>query len=68
MREKFAQSAEAIKLNAALWLRQGSYDIEVRSPGRAPFTERIVVVNGKTLRLRPDAAPRATAPSFGVTR
>ena len=35
-------------------LRQGAYNLEVRSPGRARYAERIYVVNGKTLRVRPE--------------
>lgn len=38
----------------SMWLRQGSYNLEVRSPGRARYTEKIYVVNGKTLHVRPD--------------
>src|ERR1700722_1226356 len=35
-------------------LRPGSYDIEVRAPGRTQFDEKIYVAAGKTLRLNPD--------------
>lgn len=38
----------------SMWLRQGSYNLEVRSPGRARYAERIYVLNGKTLRVRPE--------------
>lgn len=38
----------------SMWLRQGSYNLEVRSPGRARYAERIYVVNGKTLHVRPE--------------
>ena len=38
----------------SLWLRQGAYNLEVRSPGRATYSERIYVVNGKTLHVRPE--------------
>ncbi len=38
----------------SLWLYQGSYNLEVRSPGREPFTARIFVVNGKTVHVHPD--------------
>jgi hypothetical protein len=44
-------------------LYPGSYQIEVRAPGRAPFKQRIYVVAGKTTKLHPDlgvvAAPGA---------
>ena len=35
-------------------LRPGSYDIEVRAPGRTQFDEKIYVAAGKTLHLNPD--------------
>ncbi|MGA2327418.1 MAG: PEGA domain-containing protein [Bryobacteraceae bacterium] len=47
----FAGTAGDLK---SMWLRQGAYNLEVRSPGRATYAERIYVVNGKTLRVRPE--------------
>jgi hypothetical protein len=38
----------------SMWLRQGAYNLEIRSPGRARYAERIYVVSGKTLRLSPE--------------
>ncbi len=38
----------------SMWLRQGAYNLEIRSPGRARYAERIYVVNGKTLHVRPE--------------
>jgi len=35
-------------------LRAGTYDIQVRAPGRAPFEQKIYVVAGKTVKLHPD--------------
>jgi hypothetical protein len=35
-------------------LRPGSYDIEVRAPGRTQFDKRVYVAAGKTLHLNPD--------------
>jgi len=35
-------------------LKTGSYDIEVRSSGRRAFAQRIYVVGGKTVKLRPN--------------
>jgi opacity protein-like surface antigen len=35
-------------------LRAGTYDVQVRAPGRAPFEQKIYVVAGKTVKLRPD--------------
>jgi hypothetical protein len=47
----FAGTAGDLK---SMWLRQGAYDLEVRSPGRERYAERIYVVNGKTLHVRPE--------------
>jgi hypothetical protein len=38
----------------AMWLQQGAYNLEVRSPGCAPYAQRIYVVNGKTVHVRPE--------------
>jgi hypothetical protein len=38
----------------SMWLRQGTYNLEIRSPGRARYAERIYVLNGKTMRVRPE--------------
>ena len=38
----------------SIWLRQGAYNLEVRSPGRTKFAERIYVLNGKTTHVRPE--------------
>jgi len=35
-------------------MRPGNYNIEVRSPGRAPFMEHVYVIAGKTVKLHPD--------------
>ena len=35
-------------------MRSGSYDFEIREPGRATFDKRIYVVAGKTIKLHPD--------------
>ena len=40
----------------SLWLRQGSYNLEVRSPGRATYSAKIFVVNGKTVHVHPELA------------
>ena len=37
-----------------MYLRPGSYNIEVRAPGRTQFDRKIYVVAGKTLHLNPD--------------
>lgn len=38
----------------SMWLRQGSYKLEVRAAGREAFAQQIFVVNGKTMKVRPD--------------
>ena len=40
--------------NKSMYLRPGSYNIEIREAGRTRFAERVYVVAGKTLRLRPE--------------
>jgi hypothetical protein len=35
----------------SIWLRPGSYDIEVRAPGRASYYKRVYVIAGKTVRI-----------------
>ena len=42
-------------------LRPGSYDIEVRAPGRTQFTEKVYVAAGKTLHLNPELRVQAQA-------
>lgn len=38
----------------SLRLEQGSYNLEIRAPGRTRYAERIYVINGKTLKVRPE--------------
>jgi len=40
--------------NKSMYLRPGSYNIEIREAGRTQFTERVYVVAGKTLHLHPE--------------
>lgn len=47
----FAGTAGDLK---SMWLQQGTYNLELRSPGRAPYTAKIYVVNGKTMHVRPE--------------
>ena len=37
-----------------MMMRPGNYDISVRAPGRESFEQKIYVVAGKTLKLRPE--------------
>jgi len=39
--------------NKSMHLRPGSYNIEIREAGLTKFAERVYVVPGKTLHLRP---------------
>ena len=46
-------------------LRPGAYEIEVRAIGHEPYDQRVFVVAGKTLKLRPDLplTPSPASPS-----
>ena len=46
----YAGTAKELK---TMWMRQGAYNFEVRSPGRPTFAEKIYVVTGKTVHVRP---------------
>jgi hypothetical protein len=46
--------AGTTKQNRSMYLRPGSYNIEIREAGRTQFAEKIYVVAGKTLKLRPE--------------
>ncbi len=47
----FAGTAGKLK---SMYMRPGAYNIELRAPGRTRFAERVYIVAGKTLKLRPD--------------
>ena len=47
----FAGTAGKLK---SMNMHPGTYNIEVRAPGRARFAERVYIVAGKTLKLHPD--------------
>ncbi|HXB73124.1 MAG TPA: PEGA domain-containing protein [Candidatus Acidoferrales bacterium] len=40
--------------NKTMYLRSGTYNIEVREGGRTAFAEKVYVVAGKTLHLHPE--------------
>jgi PEGA domain len=46
--------AGTTRQNKSMYLRPGSYNIEIREAGRTRYAERVYVVAGKTLRLRPE--------------
>ena len=46
--------AGTTKENKSMYLRPGSYNIEIREAGRTQYAERVYVVAGKTLKLRPE--------------
>ena len=46
--------AGTTKQNKSMYLRPGSYNIEIRTAGQRRFAERVYVVAGKTLKLRPE--------------
>jgi len=55
-----AYAGKAAKLKS-MWLRPDTYNLEIRAPGYASYSERIYVVAGKTMRLdaRLASAPRS---------
>ena len=46
--------AGTVRQLKTMTLRAGTYDIQVRAPGRAPFEQKIYVIAGKTVKLHPD--------------
>jgi hypothetical protein len=40
--------------NKSMYLRPGSYNIEIRESGHTQYAERVYVVAGKTLHLHPE--------------
>jgi hypothetical protein len=48
-----AYAGKAGKLKS-MWLRADVYALEIRAPGRAPYTQRIYVVPGKTIKIQAD--------------
>jgi hypothetical protein len=40
--------------NKTMYLRPGNYTIEIRGAGRARYAEKVYVIAGKTLHLRPE--------------
>jgi hypothetical protein len=40
--------------NKSMYLRPGSYNIEIKEAGRTPYAEKVYVVAGKTLHLHPE--------------
>ena len=43
----------------SMWMRPGTYTIEMRAPGQAQFAEKIYVVAGKTVHVEPGFQPEA---------
>ena len=48
-----AYAGKAGKLKS-MWLLANTYSLEVRTPGRTPFIEKIYVISGKTLKVQAD--------------
>lgn len=46
--------AGTTKHNREMFLRPGTYSIEIREGGRTRFAKKVFVVAGKTLKLRPE--------------
>ena len=43
-----------VRDNKTIHLKPGAYKIEIREPGREPYTANVYVTLGKTLKLHPD--------------
>jgi hypothetical protein len=46
--------AGAVKDRRSMWLRPGTYELRVRDGGKKTYAQRIYVLSGKTLRVRPE--------------
>jgi len=46
--------AGTTKQNKSMYLRPGTYTIDIREAGRSRFAEKVYVVAGKTLHLHPE--------------
>lgn len=51
-----AYAGEAGRLKD-IWLEPGAYNLEVRSGSRTPFSRRVYVLSGKTLRIDTEIKP-----------
>jgi hypothetical protein len=51
--------AGTVRKLKTMYLRPGSYDIEVRAAGRTQFDKKVYVAAGKTLHLNPDLRVQA---------
>jgi hypothetical protein len=40
-----------------MWMRPGTYTIEIKAPGRPRYAEKIYVIAGKKITLNPDLPP-----------
>ena len=40
-----------------MWMRPGTYTVEIQAPGRARYAEKIYVIAGKKITLNPDLPP-----------
>jgi hypothetical protein len=49
--DAFAGTVKDLK---SIWLRPGAYNIEVRDYGGRTFRQRVYVLTGKTLKMRPE--------------
>lgn len=46
--------AGTVKEMKSMWLRPGIYDLELRAHGGEKFSEKVYVIAGKTVHIRPD--------------
>jgi hypothetical protein len=57
--EAYAGTVDQVK---TLHLKPGSYQIAVTEPGRVPFSEKVYVTAGATVKLQPRLAPLDAPP------
>ena len=55
----YAGTAQDLK---SIWLEPGVYNLEVKAEQRSPFSKRIYVLSGKTLKLNIHLIPEQAEP------
>jgi hypothetical protein len=54
--------AGPVKDRRNMWLRPGTYELQVRDTDKKVYAQRIYVLSGKTLRIRPEFAETGDTP------
>jgi hypothetical protein len=60
--------AGAVKDRRSIWLRPGTYELRVRNADKGVYEQRIYVLSGKVLRVRPEFTAESKAESREVAR